>query len=211
MQGTDRYIRMAQHHGRQQRGSNRGLRVNRRIRAREVRVIDPEGQQLGIMPPDLAMQKAADLGMDLVEISPDARPPVCRIMDYGKYKYQQKKKKSEAKRNQFVSLLKEVKFRPKIEKHDYDFKVDRIRRFLGEGHKAKVTMMFRGREMAHQDLARGIMLRIADDVSEFGGVESPPKMEGRNMIMVIAPSAKAKQVPKPSVAAEKPAAESPSA
>lgn len=135
----------------------------------------------------MAMQKAQDVGLDLVEVSPEARPPVCRIMDYGKYKYQQKKKKAEAKKKQSTTTIKEVKFRPKIEKHDYEFKVDRIRRFLDEGHKAKVTMMFRGREMAHQGIARGIMQQIADDVKDAGGVESAPRMEGRNMIMVVGP------------------------
>lgn len=166
------------------------MRVNKRIRAREVRVIDPEGRQLGIMPPELALKKATDAGLDLVEVSPEAAPPVCRIMDFGKFKYAQKKKNSEAKKNQVNTTIKEVKFRPKIEAHDYNFKIDRIRKFLGEGHKAKVTMMFRGREITHQDRARDIMRRIADDVKETGAVESFPKLEGRNMIMVVAPSGK---------------------
>ncbi len=169
------------------RSTTTSLRVNRRIRVREVRVIDAEGRQLGIMPPEMAIQKAEDVGLDLVEVSPEAAPPVCRIMDYGKFKYAQKKKASEAKKNQTSQAIKEVKFRPKIEGHDYDFKVDRIRKFLGEGHKAKVTMMFRGREMAHQDRARDLMHRIANDVKEAGAVESSPKLEGRNMIMVVAP------------------------
>lgn len=171
------------------RGSrNNDLRVNRRIRAREVRVIDHAGQQLGIMPPELAMQKAQDNGLDLVEVSPEATPPVCRIMDYGKYKYAQKKKKNEAKKSQSSTTIKEVKFRPKIEPHDYETKVNRIKKFLGEGHKAKVTMMFRGREITHQDIARGIMKRIADDVATEGAVESFPRLDGRNMIMVVAPN-----------------------
>jgi translation initiation factor IF-3 len=122
-----------------------------------VRVIDPDGGQLGIMPPEMAISKAMELGLDLVEISPESRPPVCRIMDYGKFKYAQKKKAAEARKNQVNTTVKEVKFRPKIEKHDYEFKVDAIRRFLVEGHKAKVTMMFRGREITHQDLARKLM------------------------------------------------------
>lgn len=111
-------------------------------------------------------------------------------MDYGKYKYAQKKKTSEAKRNQSATTIKEIKFRPKIEKHDYDFKIERIRKFLTEGHKAKVTMMFRGREITHQDRARDIMKRIAEDVAEAGAVESFPRLEGRNMTMVVAPSGK---------------------
>jgi translation initiation factor IF-3 len=153
-------------------------------------VIDPEGAQLGIMPPEHAIQKAMDLGLDLVEISPESRPPVCRIMDYGKFKYAQKKKTAEARKHQASTTVKEIKFRPKIEKHDYEFKVDAIRRFLVEGHKTKVTMMFRGREITHQDLARKLMERIATDVKEAGSVEQFPKLEGRNMIMVVAPSAK---------------------
>ena len=164
--------------------------MNRRIRAKEIRVIDPEGQQLGIMPPDLALTKARDLGLDLVEVSPEAAPPVCRIMDYGKYKYSLKKKNSEAKKNQSASGIKEVKFRPKIEAHDYNFKIERIRKFLSGGHKAKVTMMFRGREITRQDRARELMERIADDVKAEGAVEQFPKLEGRNMTMVVAPTAK---------------------
>ena len=163
------------------------MRINRRIRAREVRVIDPDGQQLGIMPPDMAIAKAQELGLDLVEVSPESRPPVCRIMDYGKFKYAQKKKVAEAKRHQSTTTVKEVKFRPKIEPHDYEFKVDNIKRFLSEGHKAKVTMMFRGREITRQDIARRIMERIAGDIKALGTVESFPKLEGRNMIMIVGP------------------------
>ncbi len=174
----------------QKRSGTDNLRVNRRIRVREVRVIDPEGRQLGIMPPELAIQKAEDVGLDLVEVSPEASPPVCRIMDYGKFKYAAKKKAAEARKSQTSQTIKEVKFRPKIEEHDYSTKVERIRKFLGEGHKAKVTMMFRGREITHQDRARDIMKRIADDVNEIGAVESFPKLEGRNMIMVMSPVTK---------------------
>jgi translation initiation factor IF-3 len=152
-----------------------------------VRVIDQDGQQLGIMPPHLALQKAAEHGLDLVEVSPESKPPVCRIMDYGKFKYTQKKKTAEAKKHSSTTTIKEVKFRPKIEAHDYNFKVERIKYFLLEGHKAKVTMMFRGREITRQDMARNIMQRIAEDVKEAGQVESFPKLEGRNMVMVVAP------------------------
>ena len=140
------------------------------------------------MPPEHAFQKAMELGFDLVEVSPESRPPVCRIMDFGKFKYAQKKKVAEAKKNQTVTSLKEVKFRPKIETHDYNTKVDRIKTFLGEGHKAKVTMMFRGREITHQDIARNIMNRIVEDVKGTGVVEQLPKLEGRNMIMIVAPA-----------------------
>lgn len=149
------------------------------------------------------MQKAGDLGLDLVEVSPESKPPVCRIMDYGKYKYAQKKKTSEAKKHQSSTTIKEVKFRPKIEAHDYNFKVDRIKRFLSDGHKAKVTMMFRGREITHQGIAKGIMERIANDVKEYGTVESFPRLDGRNMIMVVAPTGKTmEQRPKEPAEAE---------
>lgn len=171
------------------------LRINHRIRAREVRVIDPEGRQLGIMPPDLAISKAVELGLDLVEISPESRPPVCRIMDYGKFKYAQKKKSGEARKHQGALAIKEVKFRPKIEDHDFKTKVDHIKRFLGEGHKTKVTMMFRGREITHQDIARRILERVVEELKRenLGAVEQFPKLEGRNMIMVVAPTLKQQQ------------------
>ena len=140
------------------------------------------------MPPQMALAKAEELNLDLVEVSPESKPPVCRIMDYGKYKYAQKKKSAEARKNQGSTQLKEVKFRPKIEPHDYSFKVARIVSFLQEGHKAKVTMMFRGREITRQEIARDIMNRIIADVKEAGSVESLPRLEGRNMVMVVAPS-----------------------
>lgn len=144
------------------------------------------------MPPDLALQKAQELGLDLVEVSPESRPPVCRIMDYGKFKYAQKKKNAEARKHQVNVTIKEVKFRPKIETHDYNTKVEHIKRFLSEGHKTKVTMMFRGREITHQEIARRIMNRIVEDLkaTNAGLVEQMPKLEGRNMTMVVAPAVK---------------------
>ena len=140
------------------------------------------------MPPDLAITKSVDLGLDLVEVSPDSRPPVCRIMDYGKYKYEQKKKVGEAKKHQTNVAIKEVKFRPKIEEHDYQTKMGNLKRFLGEGHKVKVTMMFRGRELTRPEMARRIMDRVRGGVEGMGAVESLPRLEGRNMTMVIAPN-----------------------
>jgi translation initiation factor IF-3 len=140
------------------------------------------------MPLDMALAKAVDAGLDLVEVSPDSRPPVCRIMDYGKFKYAQKKKTAEAKRNQVNTQLKEVKFRPKIEKHDYECKVENIKRFLVKGSKVKVTMMFRGREITRQDIARKLMERIVEDVKPHGAVEAMAQLEGRNMVMVFNPS-----------------------
>lgn len=151
-------------------------------------MIDPDGQQLGIMPPEMAMVKATDAGLDLVEVSPETKPPVCRIMDYGKFLYAQKKKKAEAKKTQVSTTIKEVKFRPKIEEHDYVTKVERIKKFLEAGFKAKVTMMFRGREITRQDAARQIMFRIADDLKDIGSLELQPKLEGRNMTMVVVPT-----------------------
>lgn len=150
-------------------------------------MIGQDGQQLGIMPPDMALSKALELGLDLVEISPESRPPVCRIMDYGKFKYAAKKKVAEAKRHQTVTTVKEVKFRLKIEAHDRNVKVENIRRFLGEGHKVKVTLRFSGREITRQDMARDKMQGISEDVKSLGNVESFPKVEGRNMIMIVAP------------------------
>jgi len=149
------------------------------------------------MPPDHAIAKAVELGLDLVEISPESRPPVCRIMDYGKFKYAQKKKTAEARKHQGSMTIKEVKFRPKIEDHDFQTKVEHIKRFLSEGHKTKVTMMFRGREITHQDIARRILQRVVEDlkVSNLGTVEQMPKLEGRNMIMVVAPTLKQQTQP----------------
>jgi len=139
------------------------------------------------MPPVMAIEKAADVGLDLVEVSPETNPPVCRILDYGKFKYMEKKRKAEAKKKQSNTTVKEVKFRPKIETHDYNFKIERIKKFLGEGHKAKVTMMFRGREIAYKEFAFKLMDKIADDVVEAGVIEARPKMEGRNMSMMVVP------------------------
>ncbi len=161
------------------------IRVNRRIRAREVRLIDSEGNQLGIMPPEQAMLKAMEAGLDLVEVSPAAKPPVCRILDYGKYKYELKKRQAEARKNAANVVVKEVKFRPKIEEHDYRVKVDRILSFLSDGCKVKVTMMFRGREITRQSIALDLMRRIQEEIQVVGTVEVPPKLEGRNMFMVL--------------------------
>jgi translation initiation factor IF-3 len=163
------------------------VRINREIRAREVRVIDPEGKQLGIMPLMEALRTASNLESDLVEVSPKSEPPVCRIMDYGKFKYQQRKKDQEARKKQVVIHLKEVKMRPKTEEHDFRFKLRHIERFLKEGNKTKVTIVFKGREMAHQDLGRNMLSRVTDEAQEWGKVEQEPKFEGRNCVMILAP------------------------
>jgi len=155
----------------------------------EVLVIAANGEKLGVMNTDQAVALAEDIGLDLVEVSPKARPPVCRIMDYGKYKYEQRKKASEGKKNTVSSLLKEVKFRPKTDVHDFNFKVDHIKRFLLEGHKVKVTVRFRGREVMHSDRGTAVCKKIERFVTEhqLGNVETMPRMEGKDMHMIIAP------------------------
>jgi translation initiation factor IF-3 len=157
------------------------------IRAREVRVIGQEGGQLGIMTVQDAIQFAEEQGLDLVEVAPEARPPVCRVMDYGKYKYQQSKRLQQAKKKQKVISVKEIKLRPKTEEHDYQFKTQPVRRFLQDGHKTKVTVVFRGREMAHTELGRQMLDRVAADLQDIGAIEQTPRQEGRNMTMVLSP------------------------
>ena len=151
-------------------------------------MIDENGAQLGVVRTDEAIRKAQEAGLDLVEISPTAHPPVCKILDYGKYKYVQKKKAHEAKRKQVVVHLKEVKLRPNTDEHDFQFKLRHIKRFLEEGNKAKVTVVFRGREMAYTIRGRDLMSRVLGEVKEAAKVEHPPSMEGRTMIMVLAPA-----------------------
>ncbi len=163
------------------------VRINRAIRVKEVRVIDPEGKQLGILPIFEALRVAGSFELDLVEVSPKSEPPVCRIMDYGKFKYQQQKKAHDAKKKQAVIHLKEVKMRPKTEEHDFQFKLRHIERFLKEGNKTKVTIVFRGREMAHPDIGRAMMVRVAEGTKECGKVEQDAKFEGRNFVMILAP------------------------
>ena len=164
-----------------------GPRVNDRIRAPEIRLIGAEGENIGVVTPARAMAMAEELGLDLVEISPNAVPPVCKIMDFGKFKYEQQKKEAEARKNQKIIEIKEIKFRPGTDTHDYDVKMRSVKKFLEEGDKVKVTLRFRGREMAHQQLGVDLLNRVADDVGEAGKVESMPKLEGRQMVMMIAP------------------------
>jgi len=162
-------------------------RVNDKIRAREVRLVAPDGGQIGVKSIEEAKWLANELGMDIVEVAPDARPPVCRLMDYGKYKYEQSVRQREARKKQTRTIIKEVKFRPKIDDHDYAVKMRRAVGFLDEGDKVKVTLMFRGREITHPELGERILRRLVEDVKEHGEVESGPKLEGRNMTMQIAP------------------------
>ncbi|APO86446.1 MAG: translation initiation factor IF-3 [Marivivens sp.] len=164
-----------------------GPRINERIRCPEIRLIGAEGENVGVVTPAQALQMAEEAGLDLVEISPNATPPVCKIMDFGKFKYEQQKKEAEARKKQKIIEIKEVKFRPGTDKHDYDVKMRSVLKFLGNGDKVKVTLRFRGREMAHQDLGRQLLEQIAGDITEFGKIENMPKMEGRQMVMMIGP------------------------
>jgi translation initiation factor IF-3 len=161
-------------------------RVNERIKAREIRCIGPDGNQLGIISRNEALALAQENELDLVEVSPNADPPVCRIMDYGKYKYQ-KAKRDSGKQKQKGAVVKEVKFRPKIDVHDYNFKRDHVERFLKKGAKVRVTIMFRGREMAHTDKGREILDKVADEMSEIAKIDRQPLLEGRNMFMILSP------------------------
>ena len=167
-----------------------GPRINDRIRADEIRLIGAEGENVGVVTPRRALEMAEEVGLDLVEISPNAAPPVCKIMDYGKYKYEQQKRESEARKKQKIIEVKEVKFRPGTDTHDYDVKMRNVLKFLEGGDKVKITLRFRGREMAHQNLGRELLERIAEDVKDVGRIENMPKMEGRQMIMIIGPGAK---------------------
>jgi translation initiation factor IF-3 len=162
-------------------------RVGRRIRVPEVRVIADDGAQLGVMSTQEALRMAEDQGLDLVEVSPMAKPPVCKIMDYGKFKYQQKRKANDAKKKQTIVELKEVKFRPKTDVHDFQVKLERLRKFLGEGNKGKVTIMFRGREIVHAEIGHEMMKRIVEAIKDEAVVESAPRMEGRQLVMIVAP------------------------
>jgi translation initiation factor IF-3 len=163
------------------------VRINQHIRVPEVRLIGPDGQQIGVMPTKEALAYAAEAHLDLVEVAPQASPPVCRIMDYGKFKYQQSKKQQEARRRATTIQVKEVKVRPKIEVHDMGFKLRNARRFLEDGDKVKISVIFRGREIAHTDRGFRILAQMAEALAEVGNVEQNPKLEGRNLSMIVAP------------------------
>ena len=169
---------------------SKDVRVNRRIRVPQVRVIASDGKQLGVFVTDEAIRMAESEGLDLVEIAPGASPPVCKIIDYGKYKYQQAKKEQEAKKHQTVIHVKEVKLRPTTDDHDFDFKVRHVLRFVENGDKAKVTVVFKGREMAYQAQGRAMLQRVLEATQEKVAVEIPPRMEGRNMYMILIPKGK---------------------
>jgi len=163
------------------------VRVNERIRVREIRVIDEDGQQLGVMPPQQALEIARGKGLDLVEIAPQAQPPVCRIINFGKWQYEQKKKAKEAKAKQTFITVKEIKFRPGTDEHDYDFKKNHASRILQEGDKVKATVHFRGREITHKELGISLLQRLEQDLTEVSTVEVRPKLEGMNMFIMLAP------------------------
>ncbi len=163
------------------------IRTNERIRAREIRVIDEEGNQLGVMPPHEALKLAREAGLDLVEISPNADPPVCKIVDYGRYRYQQSKKEHEQRKHQRASQVKEVKFRPSTAEHDYQVRKNQIEEFLGRGHKVRVMIFHRGREMAHPEVGREKMKRLLKELEDVCQVEMPPRMEANILLALLAP------------------------
>jgi translation initiation factor IF-3 len=168
------------------------VRINDRIRAREVRLVDPDGKQLGIRPLAEALQMARDLDLDLVEVAPLADPPVCKILNYGNWRYEAAKRDRESRRRSSSSSIKEMKYRPKIGTGDFDTKTRKVGMFLDQGHKVKVTIMFRGREVAHPDLGMKILNRIADQLAPGAKIEAAPKLDGRNMVMVLAPDKRAR-------------------
>lgn len=168
------------------------VRVNQRIRVPEVRLIGPDGTMIGIMSSAEALDRARQAGLDLVEVNPKAQPPVCRLMDYGKFKYEQKKQANLARKRQTVIEIKEIKFRPKTDDHDYAFKLRHIRRFLADGDKAKITVRFRGREMAHPQVAQQLLDRIVSELKDEAVLEQGSRMEGRTMFLLLAPKAGAK-------------------
>ncbi|MEM9614021.1 MAG: translation initiation factor IF-3 [Actinomycetota bacterium] len=172
-------------------------RINDRIRAREVRVIGPTGDQLGIKPIPEALSLARELELDLVEVADKANPPVCRIMDYGKYKYEAAQRQKESRKKASNVVVKEMKYRPKISGGDFDTKTRKVEKFLQEGHKVKITIMFRGREVTHPELGRKILDDIAERVEEYAKVEAYPRLDGRNMTMVLGPDSKKKPKKKP--------------
>lgn len=163
-------------------------RVNQEIRVPKVRTIDDEGRQIGVISTEEALELAAKKNLDLVEVAPDAQPPVCRIMNYGKFRYEQTRKEKEAKKKQHVVKVKEMKFHPNIEEHDYGVKLRHILEFLEEGNKVKVTLTYRGREFAHMEIGKKLLERLVADVAQHGAVEMTPKLLGRSMIMVIGPT-----------------------
>lgn len=165
-------------------------RINRDIKGDKFRVISPEGEQLGVMSRNRALERADELGMDLIEIAPKAEPPVCKIMDYGKFIYEQQKKEKLQKKNQQKQQLKEIRFKPRTDTHDYNFKMKHAREFIEDGNKVKATVMFRGREMAHKDIGADLLAKFIQDMSDIAKLDNDIKMEGRNLSVIISPDKK---------------------
>jgi translation initiation factor IF-3 len=163
------------------------VRINEKIRADQVRLIGPDGEQVGIVGVPEALEYADKLNLDLVEVAPMATPPVCKVMDFGKYRYEQEQKAKEARKHQTTISIKEIKLRPKIDDHDFNTKKGHVERFLKKGDKVKLTIMFRGRELVHPHLGERLLRRMADDLAEIGDVESEPNLDGRNMVMMLGP------------------------
>lgn len=173
------------------------VNINQRIRAPKIRVIGDDGSQLGVMTPQEGIQLAREKGLDLVEVAPSADPPVCRIIDFGKWQYEQKKKANEAKKKQTTITVKEIKFRPGTDEHDYDFKKNHAARILKDGDKVKATVHFRGREVTHKELGHQLLMRLLDDLADEGQMEVEPKMEGMNMFTIITPRRAKAKAPAP--------------
>ncbi|NLG86622.1 MAG: translation initiation factor IF-3 [Firmicutes bacterium] len=168
------------------------MQVNEQIRAREVRLVDDTGNQLGIMPTREAVRLAQEKGLDLVNVAPDAKPPVCRIMNFGRYKYEQSKREKEARKNQKIITIKEVRLRPTIDEHDYQVKLKNTMRFLANGNKVKVTVRFRGRQLVHAETGKELLARMAEEIKDVGMVEREPRLEGTQMIMILTPRSEEK-------------------
>ncbi len=197
---------------RRDKETGKRLRINERIRISPVRLIDHNDEQVGVVETNEALNMARDAGLDLVEVAPNSRPPVCRIMDYGKWKYQQRKKEQKAKSHSKQAELKEIRFRPKTDDNDRRIKVEKSRAFMADGHKVQFTMIFRGREMAHRNIGLDIFKKLAAEFEDLAKVEVPPRIMGRRMTMLLAPlgkAAKAKSKPKEEAAADKPPAAAP--
>jgi translation initiation factor IF-3 len=186
----------------QRRDRGPSVRINERIRVKEIRVIDDEGEMIGVMTPQEALKIARERGLDLVEVAPQAQPPVCRIIDFGKYQYEQKKRAHEAKKKQVVIEVKEIKFRPATDDHDYNFKMKHAKEILQEGNKVKATVRFRGREITHKELGMQLLQRLEKDLADSGTIEVRPRVEGMQMTSIFAPKRSDKQHEKPK---EKPA------
>lgn len=170
--------------------ATKNIRINEEIRAREVRLIDQDGNQKGIIPIQEALEAAREAGLDLIEVAPSANPPVCKILDFGKYKYDQEKRQKEAKKKQKLVKMKEIRMQPKIEEHDLQFKAKHIREFLEDGNKVKVTVRFKGRELAHTELGRDVLEKVLEYVEDGFNIDKKPAMEGRAMSMILSPKSK---------------------